>query len=136
MVEIPYVPDSTLHCTFSCRCHVSVCTVSLGFAFSKQMHNPATNEKPRSVRFTFKPSVDMAMMGLSTETNLAWFLGDTHKSCLITCDYLRKEFWGCFKPLLKTLARVDVILLLLLTEKVGHEFCSKLTPAPILFQKI
>jgi hypothetical protein len=54
MVEIPYMPDSTLHCTFSCRCHVSKSTVSLGFAFSKQMHNSANTENPMSVLITFK----------------------------------------------------------------------------------
>jgi len=41
---------------------------------------------------------------------------------LVTCDYLRKEFWVCLKPVLKVLACVDMIFLWLHTLQVGHEY--------------
>lgn len=41
---------------------------------------------------------------------------------LVTCDYLRKEFWICLKPVLKVLACVDMIFLWLHTLQVGHEY--------------
>jgi hypothetical protein len=81
MVEIPYMPDSTLHCTFSCRCHVSVCTVSLGFTFSKQMHNSANTEKPMSVLVTFKQTC-LTFCGHGDGGLVHW-----DKSCLVSWWY-------------------------------------------------
>jgi hypothetical protein len=41
-----------------------------------------------------------------------------------------------FKPLWKVLARVDMILLLLLTQQMGHEFWGFLTSVHIVFQNV
>lgn len=81
MVEIPYMPDSTLHCTFSCRCHVLVCTVSLGFAFSKQMHNPANTENPMCVLVTFQHTCLM-FCAHGNDGLVHW-----DKSCLVSWWY-------------------------------------------------
>ena len=50
-----------------------------------------------------------------------WGFVYTH---IITCDYLWKEFWLSFKPLLKALAYAVMTLFLLLSQRMGHKLAA------------
>jgi hypothetical protein len=61
-------------------------------------------------------------MRSSTETVALFLRLPIH--CIITCDYLWKEFWLSFKPLLKALACAVMTLFLLLSQQMGHKLAA------------
>lgn len=92
------------HCTFSCRCrNVSICNVGLGFVFSKQIHNAQLCEcwKNHEHSLHIWANLSCLLSAWRPWTRGLWqiLLGfrviSIHR--LITCDYLQKEVWVCFK---------------------------------------
>jgi hypothetical protein len=52
----------------------------------------------------------------------------------LSCDYLCKEFWVLFKPLLKILAHADIIIFMAQKQLAVHKFGSNPTYVQIIFQ--
>jgi len=107
-----------------CRCSNVVQSLSLCNKFI--MHN-STNVKKRqwacsthlNLIFDFLAKEKMR----SCRQTVAWFWGFLYTHIIIH-DYLWKEFWLSFKPLLKALTCAVMTLFLLLSQQVGHKLAA------------
>jgi len=72
------------------------------------------------------PFLGVEMTDSSNETNVAWFLGHTHKTHISPAITFKRNFGSLFRPLFKVQAHPGTIFVLLLTQQAGHEFGSNL----------
>jgi hypothetical protein len=79
------------------------------------------------------PTPSIEMMGSCTET-AAWFLGCTVKFISHRRWLPSKGIWHLSKPLLMFLSCTDMIILLLLTQQVGHKFGSNQVHVQVAFK--
>lgn len=102
---------------------IMVYRLSLRNKFINQ--NSVNNEVAFTLKKLFSPYVGMEMRTLQLRWLLLCFLATPINPGLIsTCYHLRKKFWFSFQSLLNVLKCFNKILLLLLTQLVGHEIGS------------
>ena len=138
---IPQIPLSRLFLQYifpETKRHQS--DAGLQYVFVEQMHNAHMQEGWQAIRKIFTPEQTcLSFFGCGDE---GFFHRDKCYTFSVTHvlthgsshDYLCRESWALFRPLLKILAHADIIIFLDQHQLAGHEFGSNPTCVQIIFQ--